>query len=124
MTILDKPFMLDTHRCIVTKDVDVSCLHLHVFLGNRGISTCLVAVGRSSSKFFSWRHTLFASKHSTPAEEAQDMFVGDWCALTCPMAGDCATSLCLGANAPFISRGTETFMLSSQLKDVTLQPIR
>ena len=82
-----------------------------------------MAVGRSSSMFYSWRHTLFASKHSTPAEGAQDKFVGEWCALNCPVAGDCATSLCLGANAPFIARDTETFMLSSQPKDVTLQPI-
>ena len=82
-----------------------------------------MAVGRSSSMFYSWRRTLFASKHSMPAEGAQDMFVGEWYALTCPVAGDCATSLCLGASAPFISCDTETFMLSSQPKDVTLQPI-
>ena len=31
-TILDKPSMLDTHRCIVTKDVDVSWLHMHVYM--------------------------------------------------------------------------------------------
>ena len=83
-----------------------------------------MAEGPSSSMFYSWRHTLFASKHSTPAEGAQDMFVGEWCALTYSVAGNCATSLCLWANAPFISCDTETFMLSSQPKDVTLQPIR
>ena len=31
-TILDKPSMLDTHHCIVTKDVDVSCLHIHEYM--------------------------------------------------------------------------------------------
>ena len=119
MTVSDSQFAsarVASKHCVPTEG------GWYVFLGNRGIRTCLVAERPSSSMFYSWRRTLFASKHSTLAEGAQDMFVGEWCALNCPVAGNCATSLCLGASAPFISRGTETFMLSSQPKDVTLHP--
>ena len=67
---------------------------------------------------YSWRLTLFALKHSTPAKGAQDMFVGEWCAPTCLVVGDCEAPLCLGAMRLYFKRYRD-LMLSGQPKDVT-----